>query len=148
MSELDRAVEYLRRVASNESLVLWIATKSESSDLVMREAQRCEMPYVNERWVPGTLTNFGNIRKLDGIRDMNQLPECRLVIVDPTREHNAVREAKRMGITTVALIDTNGDGELAEVDLSIACTDSSLEHVMTRIADAILDGRQGGRGKR
>src|SRR5713101_5247577 len=55
-------------------------------------------------------------RNLQGIREMNRLPDA-MVVVDPKREEIAVQEAKRMGVTTVALIDTDSDPDL--VDLPI-----------------------------
>ena len=115
--------------------------EAQAGDAVAREAERCGMPYVNDRWLGGTLTNFRTIRSrltrleeleglkgdeakfdtyskkmqsalnreyrkmfrnLNGIRTMNRLPEC-LVIVDPKKEKNAVSEAQKLGIATVAL---------------------------------------------
>src|SRR5512142_1346656 len=43
-------------------------------------------------------------RNLNGIRKMNRLPEC-LVVIDPKKEHNAIKEARKIGVTTLALID-------------------------------------------
>ena len=43
-------------------------------------------------------------RNLNGMRTMNRLPEC-LVVIDPKKEHNAVREANKLGVTTVSLIE-------------------------------------------
>ena len=61
-----------------------------------------------------------------GIRDMNRLPDA-LVIVDPNREHIAVKEAQRMGVTTVALIDTDSDPD--PVDLPIPGNDDSIRSI-------------------
>ena len=80
-------------------------------------------------------------RNLSGIREMNRLPDA-LVIVDPRREHIAVKEAKRMGIATVALIDTDSDPD--DVDLPIPANDDSIrsvELVLAKLADAIIEGR-------
>jgi small subunit ribosomal protein S2 len=80
-------------------------------------------------------------RNLNGLRTMNRLPEC-LVIVDPSKEKNAVREAKRLGITTVAAIDTDSDPE--SVDLPIPGNDDgirSIELLISQLADAVLAGR-------
>ena len=79
-------------------------------------------------------------RNLLGIRDMNRLPDA-LVIVGPNREHIAIKEAKRMGVTTVALIDTDSDPD--PVDLPIPGNDDSIrsiEVVLAKLADAILEG--------
>jgi len=80
-------------------------------------------------------------RNLNGIRTMNRLPEC-LVVVDPKKEKNAVREARKLGITTLALIDTDCDPD--EVDLPIPGNDDgirSIELIARHLADAVLAGR-------
>src|SRR5262249_34977276 len=81
------------------------------------------------------------LRNLDGIRTMNRLPEC-LVVIDPKKEKNAIREARSLGITTVALIDTDCDPDV--VDLPIPGNDDSIrsiELVVQQLADAILEGK-------
>jgi small subunit ribosomal protein S2 len=86
-------------------------------------------------------------RNLNGLRTMNRLPEC-LVIVDPKKEKNAVREARKLGITTVALIDTDCDPD--EVDLPIPGNDDgirSIEIVVQQLADAVIEGAKNVAGK-
>lgn len=208
---LLRSYRYLSQLVSRGQLVLFVGTKRQAKEILEREAARCGMPYVSERWLGGTLTNFKTIRsrlnrlreleamwlpagdnparhdmnayiagmmteagKLDlarspdtapiranskkmistlnrellkirrnlqGIRDMNRLPDA-LVIVDPKREHIAIQEAQRMGITTVALIDTDSDPD--PVDLPIPGNDDSIrsiEVILNKLAEAILEGR-------
>jgi small subunit ribosomal protein S2 len=208
---LLRAYRYLAKVTSNGSLVLFVGTKRQAKEAIEREAARCGMPYVSERWLGGTLTNYRTIRdrlkrlnelealwlpagenpakvdlrehmrgmvneagklelskapetaeirryskkmvatlnrelskiqrNLSGIRDMNRLPDA-MVIVDPHREHIAVKEAQRMGVATVALIDTDSDPDL--VDLPIPGNDDSIrsiELVLAKLADAVLEGK-------
>ncbi len=80
-------------------------------------------------------------RNLQGIREMTRIPEA-IVVVDPRREHIAVLEAKKMGVTTVALIDTDSDPDT--VDLPIPGNDDSIrsiEIILGRMADAVLEGR-------
>ena len=55
-------------------------------------------------------------RNLDGILEMAQLPDV-LVVVDTTREQNAVNEARRLNIPTVAIVDTNADPEIIDYRL-------------------------------
>jgi small subunit ribosomal protein S2 len=176
---LLRARRYLQQVAAKGSLILFVGTKPQAAEAIQREATRCGMPYVNERWLGGTLTNFRTIvarlgrlveleqlrnseamksyskkmqaaihreyrkmyRNLNGIRTMDRRPEC-LIIVDPRKERNAVREARKMGITTVALIDTDCDPD--EIDLPIPGNDDSIrsiELILQLLADAILEGK-------
>jgi small subunit ribosomal protein S2 len=72
---------------------------------------------------------------------MNRLPDA-MVVIDPKREEIAVKEAQRMGVTTVALIDTDSDPDM--VDLPIPGNDDSIrsiELVLAKLADAVLEGR-------
>jgi small subunit ribosomal protein S2 len=81
-------------------------------------------------------------RNLNGIRTLNRLPEC-LVIVDPNKEKNAVKEARSLGITTVALIDTDCDPDL--IDLPIPGNDDgirSIELILRHLSEAVLIGLQ------
>src|SRR5947209_11249798 len=59
---LLRAYRYLSQLTSKGSLVLFVGTKRQAKETVAREAARCGMPYVNERWLGGTLTNYRTIR--------------------------------------------------------------------------------------
>ncbi len=208
---LLRSYRFLSQIVSKGQLILFVGTKRQGKDILATQAARCGMPYVNERWLGGTLTNFRTIRnrlnrlkelegmwlpagdtptkydmtqymstmlneagKLDlgkapetatirnyskkmvsqlsrellkirrnlsGIRDMNRPPEV-LVIVDPKREHIAIKEAQRMGVTTIALIDTDSDPD--PVDLPIPGNDDSIrsiEVIVAKLADAVLEGR-------
>jgi small subunit ribosomal protein S2 len=177
---LLRAKKYLQQVASRGSLILFVGTKRQAADAIGHEAQRAGMPFVNDRWLGGTLTNFRTIRSrltrleelealrgdetkfdtyskkmqsalnreyrkmyrnLNGIRTMNKIPEC-LVIVDPKKEKNAVNEAQKLGVATVSLIDTDCDPDL--VDLPIPGNDDSMrsiELIVKMLADAIVAGR-------
>jgi small subunit ribosomal protein S2 len=177
---LLRAKKYLAQVVSGGSLVLFVGTKRQATAAVEREATRCGMPYVAERWLGGCLTNFRTIRSrmshleelektlggeeletyskkmqatlnreyrkifrnLNGIRTMNRTPEA-LVVIDPTKEKNAVREARTLGITTVALIDTDSNPDL--VDLPIPGNDDgirSIDVILRQLADAVLAGKK------
>lgn len=206
-----RASKYLSQLASKGSLVMFVGTKRQAKEIIEKEANRCGMPYVNERWLGGTLTNYRTIRdrlkrlqeleglwlppgespgkrdmitymrsmlnesgkldltksperalirgyskkmvatlnrelskirrNLDGIRDMNRMPDA-IIVVDPKREHIAVREAQRVGIPTVALIDTDSDPDT--VDLPIPGNDDSIrsiELMLSKLADAMIEGK-------
>lgn len=91
-------------------------------------------------------------RNLDGIRKMDKLPGV-MVVVDVRREKNALLEARKLGITTVCLIDTDGDPELA--DIPIPGNDDSMRSidvVIRELLAAVADGKQqritkGGEGR-
>ena len=77
-------------------------------------------------------------RNLDGILEMSQLPDA-LVIIDTTREQNAVLEARRLGIPVVAVVDTNADPEM--IDYPIAGNDDAIRAiriVLQKLVDAIV----------
>jgi small subunit ribosomal protein S2 len=208
---LLRAYKFLAKVASRGSLVVFVGTKRQAKETIERESTRCKMPYVSERWLGGTLTNYRTIRdrlkrltelegmwlthgekpervdlvaymktmkndsgrldlakspesamirtyskkmvatlvrewtkinrNLQGVREMNRLPDA-MVVVDPHREDIAIKEAQRMGVTTVALIDTDSDPDV--VDLPIPGNDDSIrsiELILAKLADAINEGR-------
>ena len=177
---LLRAKKYLRQVAAAGGLILFIGTKRQAADTVQREAMRCGMPFVSDRWLGGTLTNFKTIRSrlqrleeleklqadtvmfdsyskkmqsslkreyrkmyrnLNGIRLMNRVPQC-MVIIDPKKEHNAIDEARKLGVTTVTLIDTDSNPDV--VDLPIPGNDDSIrsiEIIALQLADAVLEGK-------
>lgn len=61
-SRLVVALDFIRDVASNGEQVLFVGTKKQARDVVEAEAKRCGMPYVTNRWLGGTLTNFQTIR--------------------------------------------------------------------------------------
>lgn len=176
---LLRARRYLQKVAAQGSLILLVGTKRQACDAIEQQGVRCGVPFVSDRWLGGTLTNFRTIRSrltrleelealrssdelatyskkmqsalnreyrkmyrnLNGIRAMNRLPEC-LVVVDPRKEKNAIREARKLGITTIALIDTDCDPD--EVDLPIPGNDDSIrsiELILQLLGDAIVAGK-------
>jgi len=81
-------------------------------------------------------------RNLDGIRNMDKLPGC-LVVIDSSREQNALLEARKLGIPTICLIDTDGDPDL--VDIPIPGNDDSMRSidvVIRELCSAIIDGKQ------
>ena len=77
-------------------------------------------------------------RNLDGILEMSQLPDA-MVVIDTTREANAVLEARRLGIKTVAIVDTNADPEI--IDYPIAGNDDAIRAIrvmLQKLVDAIV----------
>ena len=176
---LNTAYALVRDAVQSGQEIMFIGTKRQAQETIRDEAIRCGMPYVTERWLGGTLTNFRTIRKrmsrleeletllngeeinlyskkmqsalnreyrkvyhnLNGLRLLNRLPEV-IVLIDPRKEKNAVAEAHKLGISTVALIDTDCDPD--EVDLVIPGNDDSIrsiELIMTKLADAVLEGK-------
>ena len=63
MTRLDKAYETVRDCVANGGVVLFVGTKKQAQDIIATEATRAGMPYVSQRWLGGTLTNFQTIRK-------------------------------------------------------------------------------------
>jgi small subunit ribosomal protein S2 len=80
---------------------------------------------------------------LEGIRKMERMPGV-MFIIDTRREHISVKEAKKLGVKTIALIDTDSDPDL--IDLPIPGNDDAMraiELIMKELADAVIEGKQG-----
>ena len=81
-------------------------------------------------------------RLLGGVKEMTRIPGA-LFIVDPSKERNAVNEAKKVGVPIVAIVDTNCDPD--EIDYPIPGNDDAIRAVAlfcSVIADAVLEGKQ------
>ncbi len=80
---------------------------------------------------------------LSGIKDMTSLPGL-MIIVDPSTEHIAIQEAKRLGIPTVGIVDTNSNPD--DVDVCIPANDDasgSVKLILSALTDAILEAKGG-----
>lgn len=178
---MDEAYNFIRDTVFHGGTVLFVGTKKQAQETIQEEADRCDMPYVNQRWLGGTLTNFSTIKLrvkrlmeleqqeesglwerlpkkevanlnrekerlekfLGGIKAMNKVPDA-VYVVDPRKEEIAVRECRRLNIPVVAIVDTNCDPD--DIDYVIPGNDDAIRAVRlltSRIADAVLEGRQG-----
>ena len=170
---------FVDTVARGET-VLFVGTKKQAQDAIAEEAKRCDMFYVCNRWLGGTLTNFRTIKKnieklkelqamktdgrieqyskketleidreitkleynLGGIKDMNKLPGV-MFIIDPRKERIAAAEAKKLGIPSIGLLDTNCDPD--DVDYTVPGNDDAIKAIRlfnAKIADACLEGKK------
>ncbi|WP_027108511.1 30S ribosomal protein S2 [Lacticigenium naphthae] len=178
---IDSAYKYMREVAQNGGIVLYVGTKKQAQDAVKEEAERAGQYYINHRWLGGTLTNWDTIQSrikrlksiekmsedgtfdvlpkkevgllkkeqerlekfLGGIKDMPRLPDV-MFIVDPRKERIAVKEAQKLNIPIVAMVDTNCDPD--EIDVIIPSNDDAIRAVKllsSKMADAFIEGNQG-----
>ncbi|MBQ7828123.1 MAG: 30S ribosomal protein S2 [Clostridia bacterium] len=94
--------------------------------------------------VAGLQKEMANLeRNLGGIKTMEGLPAA-IFIVDPRKEHNAVLEAKKLGIPVIAIVDTNCDPD--DADYVIPGNDDAIRAIRliaSVIADAVIEGKQG-----
>lgn len=176
---LYKACHFLRHVAATGAQIMFLGTKRQIRAVILGEAQRSGMPAVTERWIGGTLTNFGTVRErlvrleeleamevsgamekfkkrdqaslrremrkirrnLEGVRQLHGLPGA-ILVVDPRREDNCMREALRMNVPVVAILDTDCDPTGA--DIAVPANDdamSSVQLLLGKMVDAILEGR-------
>jgi len=175
------ARKFLTKTVADGKDVLFVGTKRQAKGIIEEHVHPTGMPYVNERWLGGTLTNFRTIRErlkrleeleqleesgeidnyskkmeaqlrrektkikrnLEGIRNMTKLPGA-MVVIDVNREANAVKEARKLGIPTVALIDTDSDPDFA--DIAIPGNDDAMraiEVIVGSLAAAVQEGKTG-----
>lgn len=177
----DRAYTMLRETAAKGGTVLFVGTKKQAQEPIQTQAERAGMPFINQRWLGGMLTNFVTMRSrinrmeeleamvedgrmavlpkkeqavlgkeltklqtnLGGARDMKGLPQA-LFVIDTKREENAIKEAQRLNIPVVALIDTNSDPD--EVEYGIPCNDDAISAV-TLMCELMADACLAGSGK-
>jgi small subunit ribosomal protein S2 len=173
------AARYVVEMAAQGKNVLFVGTKRQAQEAVAEEANRCQMFYVNQRWLGGLLTNMTTVQRsikrlkeleqmaaegsyggrpkkeivrlererkhldqnLAGIKDMPGLPDV-VFVIDSNKESIAVKEARRLGIPVVAIVDTNCDPD--EVDWVIPGNDDALRAIRlftSKIADAVIEGR-------
>jgi small subunit ribosomal protein S2 len=177
---LDEAHNFARAIAERNGSVLFVGTKKQAQDAVRDHARRVGMPYVNNRWLGGLLTNWRTISdriqrlhelrslktesqlellpakerismeaelekleaNLGGVADMRRQPDA-IFIVDLRKEQLAVREAQRLGLPVIALVDTNCDPD--EADYVIPGNDDAIRScalVVKAVADGIEAGKQ------
>jgi small subunit ribosomal protein S2 len=86
------ALKFARQTAANRGMILFVGTKRQARDIVREEAQRCQMPFVDHRWLGGMLTNFKTVKQ-----SIKRLKEMEAMQVDGTFEHMSKKEA--LGLT-------------------------------------------------
>jgi small subunit ribosomal protein S2 len=172
------ASKYVTDLCAGGKTILFVGTKRQAQDAIAEEANRCGMPYINQRWLGGLLTNWITVQKsvkrlqeldematdgryelltkkeviklererkhlqanLAGIKSMKRLPDA-LFIVDSNNEAIAVKEAKKLGIPVVAVVDTNCDPTV--VDYVIPGNDDALRAIRlftSKISDSAIEG--------
>lgn len=180
IQNIEQAYDVVRDIAAEGGTIIFVGTKRQAQENIREQAMRCGMPYVAQRWLGGTLTNFRTIRsrieymlelerqrergdwdvlpkkeatlmqrelsklhrRLGGLRNLNQLPDA-LYIADVNTEDISVREANRLEIPVVAIVDTNCDPE--PIDYVIPGNDDAIRSILlitTIMADAVIEGQQ------
>ncbi|MGH8690668.1 MAG: 30S ribosomal protein S2 [Burkholderiales bacterium] len=84
----QEALKFARQVASSRGMILFVGTKRQARDIVREEAQRCQMPFVDHRWLGGMLTNFKTVKQ-----SIKRLKEMEAMAQDGSFERVAKKEA-------------------------------------------------------
>jgi small subunit ribosomal protein S2 len=175
---LDAATEFLTAACAAGKKVLFVSTKQQATAIVREQAERCGMPFVTKKWIPGLLTNFktirtrvrymqklkedqasgdfskytkkeaGNLGKtiikleeaLGGVANLDKVPDI-VFVLDVCRDEIAALEAKKLGITVVAVCDSNANP--SGIDYVIPANDDALKsisYLMKAIGDAVEAG--------
>ena len=82
------ALKFARQLAANRGMLLFVGTKRQARDIVREEAQRCQMPFVEHRWLGGMLTNFKTVKQ-----SIKRLKEMETMQQDGTFDRMAKKEA-------------------------------------------------------
>ncbi|MFH0828413.1 MAG: 30S ribosomal protein S2 [Candidatus Omnitrophota bacterium] len=177
---LNKTRDFILDMAAKGDFMLFVGTKKQAQEVIFKEAARCGMYYVTERWPGGMLTNFATIKKsinrlkeietmkedgtfqqltkkevallekeliklkknFGGIVLMERMPKAAF-IVDTKKEDTAVREARKLGIPVIGLIDTNSNPDL--IDYPIPGNDDatkSIQVITSFLADSVIEGRK------
>lgn len=180
MLRINDYYNLVRDVVADGGTVLFVGTKRQAQAAVEQEAERAGMPYINQRWLGGTLTNWQTIkqridylltverridggefrnlskkeqlsidreveklnRRIGGLKTMGRLPEL-VFIVDTHMEDLAVKEANKLHIPILGMVDTNSDPD--PVEYVIPSNDDAIRAVkliVSIIADAAIEGRR------
>ncbi len=177
---LIKALNYIITLFKEGGSMLIVGTKPVFKEAVKQTAEKLGLPYVNERWLGGTFTNFSVIlkrieyfkklkeskeegkfeqlskkekarkerefeklrKKFEGLVFMKKMPEA-VFICDIVKDKTALMEARIKGISSVAIVDTNGDP--SSVDFPIPANDdalTSVSYILGKVEEAVLAGRK------
>lgn len=76
VERIESAYQFVKNVVSENKEILFVGTKKQAQESIQEESKRCEMPYVNQRWLGGMLTNFNTIRKrVDRLHELDKMEE-------------------------------------------------------------------------
>jgi len=106
----QEAMRYLKQLAGNRGTVLFVGTKRQAREIVAQEARRAGMPYVDERWLGGMLTNFKTVKtSIKRLRDMEaQLAEGALERMSKKEGLVFSRELEKLNRSIGGIKDMNG----------------------------------------
>lgn len=125
---LNIARDYVKAVASKGGMILFVGTKKQAKDVIANEARRCEMPYINHRWMGGLLTNLQTVRKsLDKINKLEKMEE------DGVMDNLKKKEVLKLNKEKEKMLrDFGGIREMKSLPVAIFIVDSKREDIAVR----------------
>lgn len=130
---LLESCKQIAKIVENGEKILFVGTKKQAKDIIKVEAERCEMPYVNERWLGGTLTNFVNIKK--SIKHLKNLEKME---VDGTFDKLTKKEVLMIEREKVKLEKAlGGIKELKKIPGALFIIDTNNEYIAVNEANKL-----------
>ena len=131
--KIDEAAEALKQIAKSGRKILFVATKKQAKDIVAEKAASVNMPYVNERWAGGTLTNFPTIRK--AVKKMTNIDK---LMADGTFENISKRELLQITRQRAKLEKNLGSiADLTRLPSALFVVDVCKEHIAVKEANRL-----------
>src|SRR3989344_4296233 len=176
---LAETEEFVKSLGSRNKTILFVGTKPEAKEIIKSVAESLNMPYVTNRWIGGTLSNFTEIKKrivelenyrkdsiegglekytkkervvmakkmeklskyYSGLVMLKKAPDA-LFVIDSRAEHIAATEARKSGVSVIAL--TNSDSNIKNIEYPLVGNDASIPSIQfftTSIAKAYKAGQ-------
>ena len=131
VKKIDEAYNFVRDVAMNDGTVLFVGTKKQAQESMEQEAKRCEMFYVNQRWLGGLLTNFKTIQtRIAKLNQINKMEEDGDFDLLPKKE-----VVKLCALREKLMKNLGGIKEMKKLPSCIFVVDPRKEHI------AVLEAR-------
>ena len=133
VAKVDEAAEALKNIAKQGKKILFVATKKQAKDVIAEKAQSVNMPYINERWAGGMLTNFQTIRK--AIKKMANIDK---LTADGTYSNLSKRELLQISRQRAKLEKNLGSiADLTRLPAALFVVDVCKEHIAVKEAQRL-----------
>ncbi len=133
VAKIDEAAEALKAIAKSGKKILFVATKKQSKETVAEKASAVNMPYVNERWAGGMLTNFPTIRK--AVKKMTNIDK---MMNDGTFANLSKRELLQISRQRAKLEKNLGSiADLTRLPAALFVVDVMKEHIAVKEANRL-----------
>jgi small subunit ribosomal protein S2 len=122
---IERAYAFVRDAISRGGTILFVGTKKQAQDAIREQAERCGMPFVNQRWLGGMLTNFETIRKrLERLRELDAMEATDAFGVLPKKEVLKLRAEREK-----LMKNLGGIRDMTRRPVAVWIVDTRKEHI-------------------